>query len=174
MPHLPMKRRLQLRVGYCSNHLLRVMVVVMRQSSHLHERQEMVRIGATRMQKMWRNRRAGKQMVGGRISRRGSQSSGTISRATTTATSRYALHSLEIKAVLLQMASNILSSEAINTHELHYSLGHSILDPQVRHSIHKPLVELWRPHEPGPLESPSRFLPCGPRTQVSRISSEFS
>ena len=168
MPHLPVILRLQLRVAghRCGHHLVLVMVVL--QSSHGHKRQEMLRIGASWMEKMRRHGRASEQMVSSRIGRGRSQST-TTTWTTTSAARGNSLHSLEIKSVLLQMTSNVFSSEAIHTHELHYGLGDSILDPQVRHSVHKPLVELRCPHQPGPLQCPRRLLPRRPGTQLSRI-----
>lgn len=79
--------------------------------------QEMVGIRPPLMQKMSRNRRTGKQMV--------------IRGITTTCASigGDTLHPLEIESVFLQMASNILSGQSIHTHECHYGLWDSVLDP---------------------------------------------
>lgn len=59
---------------------------------------------------------------------------------------RKALHALEVKAILLQVAGNVLPGEAIHIHELHDGLRHRALDAQVSHSVHESLVELWSPH----------------------------
>jgi len=56
------------------------------------------------------------------------------------------------------MTCYILSSKAINTHQLHYGFGDSILNAQVGHSIHKSFVELWGPHEAGPLQGAGWLL----------------
>lgn len=57
------------------------------------------------------------------------------------------------------MAGDVLSGQPVHTHQLHYGLGNGVLDPQVGHGIDEPLVELWGPHEAGPLEGPGRLLP---------------
>lgn len=130
----------------------------------------MLRIGPSpgmRVQEMSRNRRACKQMIGGGVCG-GCQSSASAS-AASAASAGQTLHTLEIETVLLQMAGNILPGEAVYTHELHYGLGDGVLDPQVCHSVHKALVELWGPHEAGPLERAGGLFPARTRPQVGRI-----
>lgn len=57
-----------------------------------------------------------------------------------------ALHALEVETILLQVASNVLTSETVHIHELHDGLGHRVLDAQVNHGVHESLVELRSPH----------------------------
>lgn len=72
------------------------------------------------------------------------------------------LHALEVEAVLLEVRRNVLAREAIDAHQLHYRLGDGVLDAEVRHRVDEPLVQLRRPHEPGPLERPRRLVATSP------------
>lgn len=94
MAHLPM----ELRGGGGGGGDL----VVVLQSSDGDERQEVVGIGAGRVEKMRRNRGAGEQMVGGGIwiSSRGGGGGGC--------SAGNPLHPLQIEAVFLQMAGDVL------------------------------------------------------------------
>uniref|UniRef100_A0A8R7U266 Uncharacterized protein n=1 Tax=Triticum urartu TaxID=4572 RepID=A0A8R7U266_TRIUA len=69
-----------------------------------------------------------------------------------------ALHPLDVEAVLLEVAGDVLAGEALHVHQLHDGLGHRALDAQVRHHLHEPLVQLRRPHQPRPLRR-RRLLP---------------
>jgi hypothetical protein len=62
-----------------------------------------------------------------------------------------ALHPLDVEPVLLEVAGDVLPGEALHVHELHDGLGHRVLDAQVRHHVDEALVQLRRPHQPGPL-----------------------
>ncbi|OQU88265.1 hypothetical protein SORBI_3003G443601 [Sorghum bicolor] len=61
------------------------------------------------------------------------------------------LHPLHVQPVLLQVAGHVLPRQPFHVHQLHDGLGHRVLDPQVRHHVHEPLVQLRRPHQPGTL-----------------------
>jgi hypothetical protein len=69
------------------------------------------------------------------------------------------LHALEVEAVLLEVGGDVLPREAVDAHQLHYGLGHSVLDAQVRHRVHEALVQLRRPHQARPLQRPGRLVP---------------
>jgi hypothetical protein len=69
------------------------------------------------------------------------------------------LHALEVEAVLLEVGGDVLPREAVDAHQLHYGLGHRVLDAQVRHRVHEALVQLRRPHQARPLQRPGRLVP---------------
>nr|CAB3461476.1 unnamed protein product [Digitaria exilis] len=69
-----------------------------------------------------------------------------------------ALHALEVEAVLLEVGGDVLAREAVDAHQLHYGLGHGVLDAEVRHGVDEALVELRRPHEARALERPRRLV----------------
>ena len=71
------------------------------------------------------------------------------------------LHPLQVEAVLLQMAGDVLSGEAVDAHQLHDRLGDCVLDAEVGHGVDEALVELWGPHEAGPLQGPSWLVRAG-------------
>ena len=68
------------------------------------------------------------------------------------------LHALEVEAVLLEVGRDVLAREAVDAHQLHYGLGHGVLDAEVRHGVDEALVQLRRPHEARPLERPRRLV----------------
>lgn len=50
------------------------------------------------------------------------------------------------------MAGDVLSSEAVYAHELHYGLGNGVLDPEMGHGVDESFVELRRPNQPRSLQ----------------------
>jgi hypothetical protein len=68
------------------------------------------------------------------------------------------LHALEVEAVLLEVGRDVLAREAVDAHELHYGLGHGVLDAELRHGVDEALVQLRRPHEARALERPRRLV----------------
>ncbi|KAJ0947060.1 hypothetical protein HanRHA438_Chr01g0010971 [Helianthus annuus] len=108
MTNLPIPR---LQMPSHRSHLLRML-----QCSHRNIRQKMIRIRPTLMEKMSRDRRTRKQMIRSRISTRpGSR--------------RKTLHTFQIKPVLLKMTRDILASQPVYTHELHYRFRYGVLYP---------------------------------------------
>lgn len=71
------------------------------------------------------------------------------------------LHPLQVEAVLLQMAGDVLPGEAVDAHQLHDRLGDGVLDAEVGHGVDEALVELWGPHEAWPLQGPSGLVLAG-------------
>lgn len=63
-----------------------------------------------------------------------------------------ALHALEIEAVLLEMAGDVLACEAFHAHELHYGFGDGVFDAEVGDRVDETLVELRRPNQARPLQ----------------------
>ncbi|KAF8765630.1 hypothetical protein HU200_008121 [Digitaria exilis] len=78
--------------------------------------------------------------------------------ASAAAAAAEALHALEVEAVLLEVGGDVLAREAVDAHQLHYGLGHGVLDAEVRHGVDEALVELRRPHEARALERPRRLV----------------
>ncbi|CAL5094947.1 unnamed protein product [Urochloa decumbens] len=68
------------------------------------------------------------------------------------------LHALEVEAVLLEVGGDVLAREAVHAHQLHYRLGHGVLDAEVRNGVDEPLVELRRPDQARPLQRPGRLV----------------
>lgn len=132
-----------------------------------HKRgQEMVRTRpapAARVQEMRRDRRAGEQVVGGGIA--------PACPAAASPAGGNPLHALQVEPVLLQVTRHVLPSQPVNAHELHYGLGHGVLDSQVGHGVHEPLVELRGPHQPRSLQCPGRLVPARPpaAAQLGRV-----
>lgn len=117
-----------------------------------------------RVQKMCRHWRAGEQVVGGGIA----PPTGTAS----SPTRGNPLHAFQVKSVLLQVTRHVFTSQPVHTHELHYSLRYCVLDTQVGHGVHKPLVELRGPHEPRPLQGSGWLVPARPTpaAQLRRVN----
>ncbi|KAG2594455.1 hypothetical protein PVAP13_5NG647001 [Panicum virgatum] len=80
------------------------------------------------------------------------------------------LHPLHVQPVLLQVARHVLPRQPFHVHQLHDRLGHRLLDPQVRHHVHEPLVQLRRPHQPGPLRRVVDCVCCCHRCSFSSTS----
>ena len=100
-------------------------------------RNEMVgALSTRRMKEMRRNRRASEEMI---------RLADDVSSAASAG-----LHPLEVKPVLLKMASDVLSGQPVDAHELHDGFGNRVLDPEVRHRVHEALVQLRRPHQTRP------------------------
>lgn len=51
----------------------------------------------------------------------------------------------EVSSKYLKMASNIMASETLNSHELQYSRGHSLIHSQLLNRLHKSPVQLRSP-----------------------------
>lgn len=170
MAHLAVILRLKrVRGGDRScGHVLLVMVVLL-ESSDGDKRQEVVGVGAGTVQEVGRHRGAGEQMVGGGVSR-SSQGACAGTGGPGGAAGGEALHALEVKAVLLQVAGDVLPGQPVDAHELHYGLGDGILDPQVGHGVDEALVELRRPHQAGPLEGAGGLVAAGAGAQIGGIS----
>ena len=97
-------------------------------------RNEMVgALSSRRVKEMRRNRRASEEMI---------RLADDVSSA--------GLHPLEVKPVLLKMASDVLSGQPVDAHELHDGFGDRVLDPEMRHRVHEALVQLRRPHQTRP------------------------
>lgn len=161
MPHRPviLRRRSQVML------LLLLLMVVVEGSRHRHKRQEVIGIRpGSRMQEMSRHRGASKEVVSrvSRACRSCPAAAGT--------TGGNPLHALEVKTILLQVASDVFPGQPINAHELHYGLRNRVLDPKVRHGVNKPLVELRGPNQTRPLESSGRFLAAVAGAQLAGIS----
>ncbi|CAL4908218.1 unnamed protein product [Urochloa decumbens] len=68
------------------------------------------------------------------------------------------LHALEVEAVLLEVGGDVLAREAVDAHQLHYRLGHGVLDAEVGDGVDEALVELRRPDQARPLQRPGRLV----------------
>ncbi|KAG6629179.1 hypothetical protein CIPAW_14G066300 [Carya illinoinensis] len=64
------------------------------------------------------------------------------------------MHSLEVKAVLLQMARHVLAGQALHVHHLHNCLWDCAFNPEMAHHVHEPLVKLRGPNQTGPFQGP--------------------
>ena len=58
------------------------------------------------------------------------------------------------------------SREAVDAHELHYGLGHGVLDAEVRDRVDEALVQLRRPHEARALVHPGRLVAAASATSA--------
>ena len=65
-----------------------------------------------------------------------------------------AARALEVDAVLLEVAGDVLAGEALDVHEAHDGLGYGTLVAEVRHRLDEPVVQLRRPHHPRLLPGP--------------------
>lgn len=71
------------------------------------------------------------------------------------------LHPLQVEAVLLQVASDVLACQSLNIHQLHNRLRHGVFDPQMADDVDEPLVEMRGPHKAGPLQRPCGGVVAG-------------
>mmetsp|Transcript_4183 Transcript_4183/g.17210 ORF Transcript_4183/g.17210 Transcript_4183/m.17210 type:complete len:524 (+) Transcript_4183:257-1828(+) len=63
-----------------------------------------------------------------------------------------ALQALEVEAILLQVARNILAGQTLDTHEVEDALGHSLVDAELVDGGHELLMQLRAPHHARLLE----------------------
>jgi hypothetical protein len=106
----------------------------------------------------------GEEVLGGGVSPRAGGVAPTRAApdAGTAGATAHPLHALEVEAVLLEVGGHVLAREAVDAHQLHYGLGHGVLDAEVCHRIDEALVQLRRPHQARPLERPGRLVPGAP------------
>lgn len=102
------------------------------------------RISGATSKEMMRNRGTSEQLIigGCRTSTRGAET----------------LHALEIQPILLEMAGDVLARKPVNAHQLHYCLGHGVLDAEMSDSVDEALVELGSPDEARALEGASGLV----------------
>lgn len=167
MPHLPViLRLLQLRVrGSRDCRSSRHLVVVL-EGRDRHKRQEMIRISPPLLQEMRRHRRAGEQVVGGRV--RGATTTGTAA-GTAANPAGKPLHPLEVKAVFLEVAGDVFTGQSVDAHELHYGLRDGVLDAEVGDGVDEALVELRRPDEAWTLEGPGGLVAAVARSELAGV-----
>ncbi|KAJ1405259.1 hypothetical protein SESBI_26023 [Sesbania bispinosa] len=158
MPHWP--------VILCRRQLL---LMVVEGGGDRHKRQEVIGIrprSGRRMQEVRRYRGAGEEVVGGGVSGNSRASSAAGAGGSSGGN---ALHAFQIKAVFLQVASDVFSGQTIDAHELHYGLWNRVFDSKVCHGVNEALVELWGPHKAWPFECAGRFLAGGAGPQFAGI-----
>mmetsp|Transcript_12902 Transcript_12902/g.51923 ORF Transcript_12902/g.51923 Transcript_12902/m.51923 type:complete len:530 (+) Transcript_12902:206-1795(+) len=63
-----------------------------------------------------------------------------------------ALQALEVEAILLQVARNVLAGQTLDAHEVEDALGHSLVDAELVDGGHKLLMQLRAPHHARLLE----------------------
>uniref|UniRef100_A0A804Q0B3 Uncharacterized protein n=1 Tax=Zea mays TaxID=4577 RepID=A0A804Q0B3_MAIZE len=102
---------------------------------------------------------SGEEVLGGGVSAgAGGVASPRAPASSPAAAAAQPLHALEVQAVLLEVGGDVLAREAVDAHQLHYGLGHGVLDAEVRHGVDESLVQLRRPHEARALERPGRLV----------------